>query len=574
MKRRQSDPSSAHGCMRGVLRGVLLASVLSSACAEEPELPPPTSAPPEAEQRATRTVAETQPIAVVAGKLRRGTLPFYATDLGWAFAHGQELWLLFGDTWKSWMADSFDPKADDTLGKISLKDFPDGDSVERWLAAHPAPARAARWNAEGPPVQVVTSASGKPAPLRPVQAGKPLTSGPALTPMAGFSNARSGEQAGAFGLFLRNEPVVCDARGACADGFECDTGLGQCAPLNDLSMPCVLGTTSCNCTRIGTGLCQDRTSSVYDASSERGRSHAVLMRQQVGNAVHGDEASFASQPWETRRFYNVTVRTVRDFDASRPGGAGNDYAPADGRQVGRDGVFLWGRPNFGGVGALDRDAQLYLAWVPMPEYESRGQFRFQPRYYAGLDAEGRPRFVEREVDAQPLDLDARTPGEQPHEVHDIVGQTSVSWLPSLKRFVMLYGGSIPGAFTKLIFGADQRVLEPDPQGPIFMRFAEHPWGPWSAPEPLLIAGDPEQGAVEQYGPGGILYHSRCRQQTCAQRELALFGQLGNGGHLYAPSIVEPWTEAREGGAVDLYWHVSTWNPYQIVLMKTRLRALP
>jgi hypothetical protein len=27
---------------------------------------------------------------------------------------------------------------------------------------------------------------------------------------------------------------------------------------------------------------------------------------------------------------------------------------------------------------------------------------------------------------------------------------------------------------------------------------------------------------------------------------------------------------RAGGAVDLYWNVSTWNPYAIVLMRTRI----
>jgi hypothetical protein len=40
--------------------------------------------------------------------------------------------------------------------------------------------------------------------------------------------------------------------------------------------------------------------------------------------------------------------------------------------------------------------------------------------------------------------------------------------------------------------------------------------------------------------------------------------------LYAAAIIEPWTETREAGAVDLYWAVSTWDPYQVVLMKSRL----
>jgi hypothetical protein len=53
------------------------------------------------------------------------------------------------------------------------------------------------------------------------------------------------------------------------------------------------------------------------------------------------------------------------------------------------------------------------------------------------------------------------------------------------------------------------------------------------------------------------------------------------GRLYAPNIIEEWTEdvssklpdlAQGEHAVELYWNVSTWNPYQVVLFKTQLRA--
>jgi hypothetical protein len=41
--------------------------------------------------------------------------------------------------------------------------------------------------------------------------------------------------------------------------------------------------------------------------------------------------------------------------------------------------------------------------------------------------------------------------------------------------------------------------------------------------------------------------------------------------MYAPEIIERWTTPR-ADAVDLYWHVSTWDPYEVVLMRTRLPA--
>jgi len=52
-------------------------------------------------------------------------------------------------------------------------------------------------------------------------------------------------------------------------------------------------------------------------------------------------------------------------------------------------------------------------------------------------------------------------------------------------------------------------------------------------------------------------------------------------HLYGVNIIDAWTEDvsdriadLEPGerAVELYWNVSTWRPYQVLLMKSQLRA--
>lgn len=516
-------------------------------------------------------VGASVPLGVVAGPLRPGATPFYGTDLGWTFVHDDELWVLFGDTWSSFFGIGIQPEADDTLGKISLRDFPDGDAVERWVKQHPGKFGFPLWQAGAPPVRVAVDEKGAPKPIRPVRDGKALTLGPALTPMAGFSNARSGAAAGAFALFLRNEPVRCDQAGQCGGGFSCDRDLGQCAPVDgELSAPCVLGTASCWCIRVAPGLCQDRTSSVYD-DTERGRSQAVVMRQPVGNALHDDPTRFASRAWDTRRFYNATVRAVRDFDASRRSGEGNDYRPpVAGHTPAREGVFVWGRPSFGGVRANGRDAQLYLAWVPMPEYHEGGQFAWEPSYFIGLEADGRPRFGPNEVEARPLDLDASTDGHQPEEANDVVGQMAIAWVPSLGRFVMMYGGGIGTEFTKMLFGADIDAMTPDPLGSLFIRYARDPWGPWSPPERLITSGNPSRGIPGHYGPGGLLYDADCKQPLCVPGEFA-FLKPNERGRLYAPNIIDPWTMARPDGATDLYWHVSTWNPYQVVLMRTRLQ---
>jgi hypothetical protein len=236
-------------------------------------------------------------------------------------------------------------------------------------------------------------------------------------------------------------------------------------------------------------------------------------------------------------------------------------------------VFVWGRPSFGGVRALGRDAQLYLAWVPMPDYDESGNFAWEPRYFTGLAPDGQPRFSSREIDALPLDLDAAIEGHQPEEANDVVAQMAISWVPALGRFVMIYGGGIGTEFTKMLFGADVDVMTPDPLGALFVRYARHPWGPWSPPQHLLASGNLSRGVRGFYGPGGLLFDADCKEPSCAPGELA-FLKPNERGRLYAPNIIDPWTTLRPDGAIDLYWHVSTWNPYQVVLMRTRLRPPP
>lgn len=533
--------------------------------------------------------ADTKAIAAVAGRFsdtRTASMGFYATDLGWTFRHGDDLWVLFGD---SWQGEIPDPTlfADDTIGKLSLSadgGYPNGDAVERYIASR---ARVPAWRSGYPPIQMAKAPNDYVTVLTTRRDGVPLSSGGGLTPITGFSNARRDEEsAGAFAIFLRNDPVQCDANAQCRDGFDCDTGLGRClikGEITDLSRVCVLEAEAsdpqCQCTAPpgATGFCQDRASSMYRADNIRARAISVAMRQEVGNANRDAFHIFDTRPWDTHRFFNATARSISDFDERRPNGVGNDYRAADGIDPEREGVFLWGRPNFGGVGGEEgRDARLYLAWVPMPSYEADGKIDWQPRYFAGLDPSGRPTFVEREVDSVPLDLNSKVEGSQPEEHWGIVGQMSISWIPSLQRWVMFYGGDLSNFFLDAIFGPDASKVLRDPDGAIHIRYADQPWGPWSPPEQLLIAGNPAT-ATGEYKKGGILHSPACgRDPTCAPFERG-FRDIFNPfkpnepGRLYGPNIVDEWTMERADGSVDLYWHVSTWNPYQVVLMKTTLR---
>jgi hypothetical protein len=520
-----------------------------------------TSPPATAERDPNALVGTTVPLAVMAGMYAKGyERELYGTDLGWTFAHEGKLWVLFGDSWRTEIVD-LTLKADDAFARISLDQYPNGRAVEDWVRAHPAPAGTPVWRAAGPKLEVeLSNGPGSIfAPSTVWRDGSQLYTGPALTPLAGFSNGRSD----AFGIFFRYAHVQCES-GECAHGFECDADLGREA-LETLNPPCVPGS-SLSCIR-GPGYCQDRSSSMYD-STESGRTKSVVVRHEVGSARSDNPTRFDTQAWDTNRFFNLTARSVEDFDPSRA--QGNDHAPASGSMPEHDVVFLWGRPHFAGIGAEGRDAELYFAWAPMPERDANGQFAWQVHYFAGVDSNGTPQFVDREVDSRPLDLDAAQSGEQPEEILDVVGQMSITWLPEFQRFVMICGGDIAEGFFSAIFRSDAAKVRHDPRGALYVRFAEQPWGPWTAPRALFLAGDRRHDAeaVEQYAPGGLLYHNRCQGPTCAGDEPS---QHGDTGVLHGPSIVEPWTEVRSG-SVDLYWFLSTWSPYQVVLAKTTLTA--
>ena len=540
-----------------------------------------TSKPAQPSAAAPRlAVGQTEALAAVSGQYGpvRSTEQLYGTDLGWMVRDHDRLWVLFGDSWTNPLVRTIDPApnrdADDAIGVVSLLDFPDGASVEQFIREHPAPSEAFSWQATPPPIQFsVNPSSSVATPMLLVRDGSTLSSGGALTPLTGFSNERDDEAAGLFGIFFRNSAVQCTA-GGCDDGRTCDHELGLCAnggqAPNDRSMPCVVGSAAyANCDTCvavaGQGLCVDTGSSVYDASAARGRSGSVAVTHEVGNLLHDSDHVFATQPWNTHRFFTSTARTVRVFDAESP--QNNDYrvlvAPADERA----GVLLWGRPQLGGLHKRGRGVSVYMAWAPVPHYQEDGHFAWQPRYFAGLDGDGKPRFVEREMDSVPLDLDATVSGEQPEEIIDGCGHMTVAYVPTLQRWMMLYGSSIQEWYASLVYGEEIQFLDRSTLGTIYVRYATHPWGPWTPPEPFAEAGDPN-ALTGFFAPGSFLRSTSCTGAGCVQPDVT---QPTEHGGLYSPHIIEPWLQPQADG-VDVFWHVSNWNPYEVMLLKTPIRA--
>jgi len=359
----------------------------------------------------------------------------------------------------------------------------------------------------------------------------------------------------------------------------CSTNVGECVPdFLGLVLPCDVATGGgCffgqACAPSTTGFCTDPTSSQSDGTPASDRFTIAQENdfafQRRDEPTHYDSVAL----WRTNKFINATTRSVRRFTGTR---RGNDFRPGDGA------LFVWGRPGY--TGEQGREAQLYLMVQPLPmrapgSKRHRG-WPYTPLYFAGADAKNRPRWSPRQSQAAPLALDGRV-GGSPHEAYPIVDQMAIAWVDApIRKWVMLYGGDVDEWFL-----ADPANARPGPApGAIQIRFADQPWGPWSEPQPHLIPGSPSV-VGDMYGPGGVLYHHACVDQgpaTCARTDptrplhslnpgCAPFPVEFEIGYFYAPNIIDAYTKPDGAGGVDLYWNVSTWNPYAVLLLKTKLR---
>jgi hypothetical protein len=497
---------------------------------------------------------------------------FYGADLGWTFVHRGEQQILFGDTWATARSVCNGvPTHDDSQGTIPLR--PPGDAV---------------------PSVVFTTQKSDPTQLSHLfvyRDGESLSMGYGQVPITAYSD---GDHAvGIFGRgdFVRCEPPSPGAEPACTPpredrhavldsatggGLRCEQSVGECLPLlQGIDSLCDLGTKAgClptqTCTP-ATGYCVDPTSSQNDGRPETA---PLLVAHKIdfGFQDPDDPTTYRSvATWRTNKFLNLTARTVRRFAF---GPRGNDYRPGGGA------LLVFGRPGY--VAEQGREARLYLMVHALPmKLDASGHARFRPWVYAGVNPKtGWPRWTPLESKAQPLAMDGVVGGD-PHEPYPIVAQLAVSYVGEpIKKWVLLYGGDVND------FGLiDPAHARPGPvPGAMQLRFADHPWGPWSPPQPHLGPGSPDAPGTP-YGPGGVLYHYACVDQPgapCARTDpsrpfdafLPGCPSVSAGfdiGRFYGANIIDAWTRPDGHGGVDMLWNASTWNPYAVILLKTNLR---
>ncbi len=236
-------------------------------------------------------------------------------------------------------------------------------------------------------------------------------------------------------------------------------------------------------------------------------------------------------------------------------------------------LYLFGRGNFAGEDAT----RVYLARHDLPLVHDAGM-RWTPSYFTGLTADG-PRWSQDAAQAQPI-----LSGDFQRTM-----QFDVAWVSQLNKWVMLYGGDVAD-WIDAASDADQPR-----HGALHMRMADAPWGPWTRPAPVFwrehaaaflhcddgcdldeLPDDPDHG----YAPGswapqlrdfpGCIRGSLTPSQPNFVPGSVLPCAGAQRGNLYGPSMLESWTADLAGDqgyphAATLYFLVSTWMPYQVIL---------
>jgi hypothetical protein len=246
------------------------------------------------------------------------------------------------------------------------------------------------------------------------------------------------------------------------------------------------------------------------------------------------------QPWP---FLEPTVGMPSGFvyvSAARP-------APGMVPNPGQPSIPVFGVPRY-------RASIPYMALAPSATFGDPATWSF----YAG-GVGGQPKWLSRKQwESKRISLDQWTPPAGA-EIFDAnpssercVGEHSVTWNAPLHSWLLLYGCAI-GPFASRIEA----------------RTAPDPWGPWSPPTVVL----------SQEGNPGLL--CTLLQKAAGCPNLRNYWWLTNEkkwpGYLYAPFVMERFTvDATPEGVgqprqATIYWLLSTWNPYVVTVMQSKLK---
>ena len=206
--------------------------------------------------------------------------------------------------------------------------------------------------------------------------------------------------------------------------------------------------------------------------------------------------------------------------------------------------------------------------------------RFAPRYFAGVKANGRPRWTRDEAKAAPLALDGVVGGD-PHEALPQPLQMGIGWVGApLSKWVMLYGGDLadylladpasstpgpaPGArahpLRRPAVGTVERVA-PDPRA----RRSRRPSA--IRTDRAACSTTPSASTWDRTSARRPIRRAR---STSSTRAAARSRSSSTTAASTAPNLIDAYTGPDGEGGVELVWNVSTWNPYGVLYLRTRI----
>jgi hypothetical protein len=176
-----------------------------------------------------------------------------------------------------------------------------------------------------------------------------------------------------------------------------------------------------------------------------------------------------------------------------------------------------------------RLSDVALAYQPASQIEDRNYLR----YFAGLDNTGAPRWSEDEQQSVML-------FHQP-----VVGELSVTYNPYIRKWIMLYNSCC---------ATETRGIN--------LRTADESWGPWSD---VKVVFNP-------YDDGGYCHFMHTSWTTSVCDSIHDPGRHNESGGEYGPYQYENLATGNDS-MTTVYFNMSTWNPYTVVLMKTTLKKV-
>lgn len=174
-----------------------------------------------------------------------------------------------------------------------------------------------------------------------------------------------------------------------------------------------------------------------------------------------------------------------------------------------------------------RRSSVFLARIKPAQLGDRSQMR----YFSGVGPDKKPGWSAREQDAAPVFR------------HDVVGEFSVAFCKPAGRFVMLYNSSNPRGIT--------------------LRSSKTPWGSWSEGETIF----------EPWRDGGYgrFMHIPANFKSDRSDKVSDLQRETTWGGEYGPYLMARYTTGGKGRC-RIFYTMSTWNPYQVVVMQTDLKV--